>query len=79
MESQMVRFSKLILGPDGRAVETNIRTIKRSAIGKCPHCILVAEHYRNDGSCKCDDPGEAVMAEWGYHWTGKQWEGIEEN
>ena len=34
---------------------TNVRIIKQSAIGKCPHVIMVAEHYRTDGSCKCDD------------------------
>jgi len=27
------------------------------------------EHYRDDGSCKCDDPEEQAMMirEWGYH------------
>ena len=29
---------------------------------------MVAEHYRTDGSCKCDDPQEQAMMirEWGY-------------
>lgn len=43
---------------------------------KCPHLILVGEHYRTDGSCKCNDPNETVMTEWGYVWsdTTKRWE-----
>jgi hypothetical protein len=53
---------------NGKAVETNFRIIKQSDIAKCPHCIFVASHYRDDGSCKCDDATERAMmiAEWGY-------------
>jgi hypothetical protein len=41
----------------------------------CPHLILVPEHYRDDNTCKCDDPNERVMAEWGYKWDAqtKRW------
>lgn len=46
---------------------TNVRYIRSSDIAACPHSILVAEHYREDGSCRCDDP-EAPMGEWGYTW-----------
>jgi hypothetical protein len=70
----MVRFLKLELGPDDKLVETKIRILKQSDIGKCPHCIFAPEHYREDGSCKCDDHSEVVMAEWGYHWNGKRWD-----
>lgn len=35
----------------------------------CPHSIMVPEHYREDGSCKCDDPNDPLMAEWGYYWS----------
>ncbi len=47
---------------------TNVRLIKQSDIGRCHHHILVVSHYRDDGSCKCDDPEEQVMMiqEWGY-------------
>ena len=69
----MTRFSKLTLDPDGKPVETDIREIPQSAMLKCPHFIMVAEHYREDNTCKCDDPKETVMAEWGYHWDGKLW------
>lgn len=41
----------------------------------CPHCIMVFEHYRENGTCKCDDPNDAKMASWGYAWDDKikQW------
>ena len=44
---------------------------------KCPHFIFVGDHYRADGSCKCDNPNETIMASWGYVWSDKtkQWEG----
>ena len=42
---------------------------------RCPHAIFVGEHYRADGSCKCNDPNETIMREWGYKWSRKfkQW------
>ena len=30
---------------------------------------MMPEHYRKDGTCKCDDAGELIMADWGYHWN----------
>lgn len=68
----MTRFSKLQM-VNGAPVETDVREIKRSDILKCPNCILVADHYREDGTCKCDDPSEAVMREWGYAWKDGGW------
>ncbi len=65
----MTTFGKL--GPDGRL--TSIRIIKQSDMLKCPHCIMVPEHYRDDGTCKCDDPTATVMADWGYTWDGRRW------
>lgn len=54
------------LGPDG--VLRNERHILQSNIMACPHVIMVPEHYREDGTCKCDDPNEQAMMirEWGY-------------
>lgn len=45
-----------------------IRRIKHSDMLKCPFVIMVASHYRDDGSCKCDDPEERAMMirEWEY-------------
>ena len=47
---------------------TNVRTLAQSDIAACPFVIFVAEHYRPDGSCKCDDADERVkmISEWGY-------------
>lgn len=47
---------------------TNVRHIKQTTINACPHVIFLPEHYRDDGSCKCDDPQEQAMMirEWGY-------------
>ena len=45
------------LHPDGTL--TNERVIQRSTIMACPHFILVPEHYRDDGSCRCDEEAEA--------------------
>jgi hypothetical protein len=74
----MVRFSKLKLDEHGIAVETDIREIAQSDIMKCPHAIFVGEHYRADGSCRCNDPEHVEMAEWGYVWRDGQWHSDEE-
>ncbi len=60
----MTRFSTL--HPDG--TETNVREIAQSDMLACPHFIIMAKHYREDGSCKCNDPEEQAMMirEWGY-------------
>jgi hypothetical protein len=65
----MTRFSTL--NPDG--TETNVRDINQRDLLACPHAILVADHYREDGTCRCDDPENAEMAEWGYTWKDGQW------
>ena len=67
-----IQFGTLM--PDGSL--TNQRSIKRSDIAKCPHFILVADHYYLNGGCKCYDRNEKIMEEWGYTWdedTGR-WE-----
>jgi hypothetical protein len=46
-----VRFSTLY--PDG--TETNVRSISRGTILACPRVILLPDHYRADGSCRCDE------------------------
>ncbi len=74
----MIRFSKLMPPTEegGAPVEVDVRHLPRSAIAACPHFIWVADHYRHDGSCKCNDPKETVMKEWGYRWskTKNQWD-----
>lgn len=48
---------------------TDVRHIKQSDMLKCPHAVMVPEHYRDDGTCKCDDPEhrqEVMIKKWGY-------------
>jgi hypothetical protein len=49
-------------------------TVEQSSMLQCPHCIMVFEHYREDNSCRCDDPEHIEMAEWEYSWNGERWE-----
>lgn len=67
----MTTFAKLT-----RAGLTEVREIKQSDLQRCRFTILTAEHYRADGSCKCDDPDHRAMMirEWGYR--KKDFEGI---
>lgn len=45
-----------------------VTTMRQSDILACPHFIIDPSHYREDGSCKCDDPTEQarMIKEWGY-------------
>lgn len=45
-----------------------VRILKQSDMLKCPHVIMHPTHYRDDGSCKCDDAVERakMIREWGY-------------
>jgi hypothetical protein len=67
----MTRFSTVT--PDGRGglVESNVRVLNQSDMVRCPHVIMMPDHYREDGTCKCNDPNEKVMREWGYRWDKK--------
>jgi len=60
----MIKFSTL--NSDGSV--TNVREIKREDMQKCPFSIMVADHYREDGTCKCDDEEHRKMMikEWEY-------------
>lgn len=68
----MTEFGRL----DADGTYTHVRTLRQSAMLACPHVIMAPEHYRDDETCRCDDPTNVEMAEWGYVWdahTGK-WE-----
>lgn len=53
---------------DGKFKAVSSRTILQSQIEKCPFVIMVPEHYREDGTCKCDCPKERqrMIDEWDY-------------
>jgi hypothetical protein len=61
----MTQFGTLL--SDGTL--TNVRTINQSAFGRCPFTVFDPSHYREDESCRCDDPvhrKEVMIKEWGY-------------
>lgn len=66
------------------AVERNrlqtakVTRISGAMVQGCPHAIMMPEHYREDGTCRCDDKDHKVMAEWGYRWNGSAWVGRRE-
>ena len=45
------------------------KTTTTMKVMDCPHLILVPEHYREDGTCRCDDHEHQIMADWGYTWN----------
>lgn len=47
-------------------------TMQSSMIRQCPHYIFDPDHFRADGSCKCFDPNDAHMSEWGYEWNERE-------
>lgn len=46
----------------------SIRYIRQSDMARCPFAIIDPTHYRNDGTCKCDDESERdkMITDWGY-------------
>jgi hypothetical protein len=53
---------------------TDERHIRQADVRACPHFILSPEHYRENGSCRCDDPEADSMKEWGYTWMNGMWQ-----
>jgi len=45
------------------------RTLSSAAIRDCDHYILDPDHYRENGTCLCDDPDAEIMDSWGYAWS----------
>ena len=56
----------------------SVRILRHSDIGKCPFLIFVPEHYREDGTCRCDDPEHTEMVEWGYVFRDGTWQAAPE-
>lgn len=69
-----IRFGTLT--DTGEVIEE--RTLRVSDVRACPWLIMVPEHYREDGSCRCDDPDHVEMVEAGYEWDGSRWRAREE-
>ena len=50
-----------------------VYTMKQTDVHNCPHYIMMPNHYRDDGTCKCNELGHQDMLAWGYVWDGKSW------
>ena len=37
----------------------------------CTLGILAVSHFREDGTCRCDDPEHVEMIEWGWVWDAE--------
>lgn len=48
-------------------------TLRRDGAVENVRVILDPAHYRQDGSCRCDDKSHAEMGEWGYKWGRGRW------
>ena len=59
------------LSTDGKL--TDVKVMDQNIFDNCPYVIFMPEHYREDGTCKCNDPNELIMKDWGYTWNGKCW------
>lgn len=66
-----IEFSRM--DEDGRI--TQVRTLSSEAVKGCRFFILDPEHYRDNGTCRCDDPDHEIMDAWGYVWdnTMERW------
>lgn len=53
--------------------EGRLYYLKQSDVHKCPHYIMHPDHYRDNGSCRCDDLSNKDMIFYGYVWDGKSW------
>jgi hypothetical protein len=63
------------LQPNGEVTEK--QEVSYASINNCSHMIFDPIHYRDDGTCKCDDSEETIMVEWGYTWDDElgRWRG----
>lgn len=57
------------LNPDGTVTEK--KPLMIGHVADCPHFIFDPSHYREDGSCKCNDKSNTIMKKWGYKWNAK--------
>ena len=56
---------------NGKLVTTHVRSLPQSAMLACPFVIMMPEHYRPNGSCRCNDHMHVEMQDWGYSWDNE--------
>jgi hypothetical protein len=52
--------------------ETKVYRLKQSDMRRCRFAILLPSHYRDDGTCRCNDAEHREMKEWGYRWSQRE-------
>lgn len=64
MNDHKIKFGTL----NAKGQLSRVREIKQSDIGQCKFTVLVLDHYRDNGSCKCSNKKyrEMMIKEWGY-------------
>jgi hypothetical protein len=51
----------------------DITGLPYEVVEQCPHHVMEhSDHYRDDGSCRCDDPTDIAMAIIGFRWDALQ-------
>lgn len=68
----MTTFGRL--EPDGRYVY--IGELSQASMLACPFCIIDFEHYRLDGTCRCDEPAEQARLIRDYDYTRADFERV---
>jgi hypothetical protein len=76
-ESNSLRGETQLLQPVRESEGSKVFEMPQAMIQACPHYIFAPEHYRADGTCRCNDPSHREMSEWGYTWNGSIWNGDE--
>jgi len=70
--SETITFGTL--NPNGQV--TNVKNLNGDDIRKCRFCILSPDHYRSDGSCKCNNREHRAMMIQEWEYREEQFEGI---
>lgn len=65
----MTQFGRL--SPDGYEV---LGEVSQASMLACPFVIMEFEHYRENGTCRCDDPVEQARLIREYDYTPEHFE-----
>lgn len=68
-------FVTLVLQGD-RLVESSVRELSLEALRRCRWSLFDPEHYREDGTCKCDSQEERDRLCREYDYAPSDFEGI---
>jgi len=71
LETMKKDVNYALVPPPGETMglsRADVRVLRQSDLLKCKFFIFVPEHYRLDGTCKCDDleHRKMMILEWGY-------------